>query len=67
VGWFLRGLSGGAAFGAAGRLWATTSSRRRLGASVPLAAVLIADGVTPDLAGAPADGISAALGTALLP
>ena len=64
--WYLLGVAAGAVFGATGRLWAASSGARRLAASVPLAAVLIADGVTPDLADQPSDGISAAVGTALL-
>lgn len=63
--WFVLGASGGAVFGLAGWLWARGRGTTRVLASLPLAGVLVADGIPALLGGAATDGVGLALGVAL--
>ncbi len=63
--WLALGLGGGAVFGAAGRLWAGADGMTRVLASLPLAGVCIAEGISTLNGGPVADGIGLLLGAAL--
>lgn len=63
--WLALGVSGGAVFAVAGWLWARGTGVRRVLASLPLAGVLVADGIPALLGGAATDAVGLALGAAL--
>ena len=64
--WLALGLGGGVVFATAGRLWAGAAGTTRVLASLPLAGVCIAEGVSALRGGALTDGFGLVLG-ALLP
>ena len=63
--WLALGLGGGAVFGAAGRVWAGTGGLARVLASLPLAGVCVAEGISALRGGPVADGIGLVVGAAL--
>lgn len=63
--WLALGAGGGAVFGCAGWLWARDRGAIRVLASLPVAGVLIADGIPALLGGALTDGVGVMLGAAL--
>lgn len=63
--WFALGASGGAVFGLAGWWWARERGVMRVLATLPLAGVLVADGIPALLGGATTDGVGLVLGAAL--
>ena len=63
--WLALGAGGGAVFGAAGRVWAGTGGMTRVLASLPLAGVCVAEGITALNGGPVTDGLGLLLGAAL--
>ena len=63
--WLALGVGGGAVFAAAGWLWAATRGPVRVLASLPLAGVCIAEGITALLGGPVTDGVALVIGAAL--
>jgi hypothetical protein len=63
--WLALGVSGGAVFATAGRLWAGGDGARRVLASLPLAGVCVAEGISAVLGGPLAGGAFLVLGAAL--
>lgn len=65
VAWLVLGVAGGVVLASAGRVWSATQGVVRVLASVPLAGVCIADGITAVLGGPVTDGVAMVLGVAL--
>jgi len=63
--WLALGVGGGAIYASAGRVWATSLGMTRVLASLPLAGVCIADGITSFDGGPVTDGIGLAFGAVL--
>ena len=63
--WLALGVGGGAVFGAAGRVWAGADGMVRVLASLPLAGVCVAEGISALHGGPLADGIGLVIGAAL--
>ena len=63
--WLALGVGGGAVFAAAGWLWALTRGPARVLASLPLAGVCIAEGISALLGGPVTDGVALVFGVAL--